>query len=79
VVIDRHETADGREEAWYISPVVEAGPDVDWDAEALGALDIDVRDKALELGLQYPWLVFVRASHGDEPMEDDEDLPDAPT
>lgn len=35
-------------------------------------VDIAVRDKALELGLDFPWFVLVTVSHGDEPMEDDD-------
>lgn len=76
VRVDRHETADGEDVAWYIFPVIEGGPDTDFDAEHLSQVDIAVRDKAMELGVEYPWLVFVRVSDPDEPMADDDD-PDA--
>jgi hypothetical protein len=74
VRIERRVMGNGREEAWYIRPVIEGGPDTDWDARELCVVDIAVRDKALELGLDFPWFVFVTVSDGDEPMEDD-DLP----
>jgi hypothetical protein len=75
VRVDRHETADGSAEAWYIFPVIEGGPDTDFDAADLSEVDIAVRDKAMELGLEYPWFVFVQVSDPDEPMEDDDPDP----
>jgi hypothetical protein len=75
VRVDRHETADGSAEACYIFPVIKGGPDTDFDAADLSEVDIAVRDKAMELGLEYPWFVFVQVSDPDEPMEDDDPDP----
>ena len=75
VRFDRHETADGEREAWYIFPVIEGGPDADFDADELSEVDIAVRDKAMELGLEYPWFVFLKVSDPEEPMEDDDPDP----
>lgn len=45
-----------------------------WSADDLAELRRAVRDKALEVGLRYPWYVVPRTEH-DEAVEDDSDLP----
>lgn len=66
--------ADGREARFFV--VVLPDPeDETWDPVALADLERAFRDKALEVGLPYPWYVLPR-TQGDEVPEDDEDLPE---
>lgn len=74
VMAVRGEDADGRD-AWYFEIVLPDPLDETWDAAELSRLQHGVRDKALEVGLAYPWYVIPRTKD-DETPEDEEDLPD---
>lgn len=68
------EDADGRE-AWYFVLILPKPEGETWDAESLAELERGLRDKALEVGLPYPWYVVPRTGEDTVP-EDDRDLPD---
>lgn len=68
------EDSEGRD-AWYFVVILPEPKDETWDAAAIADLQRGIRDKALEVGLQYPWYVVPR-TRNDEIPEDDEDLPD---
>ncbi len=65
------EDADGRD-AWYFVVLLPEPAEETWDPEALSDLARGVRDKALEVGLPYPWYVVPRTA-SDEAQEEDEE------
>ena len=67
------EDADGRD-AWFFLLILPEPEEETWDADDLAELRRGVRDKALEVGLTYPWYLVPRTEH-DEPVEDESDLP----
>jgi hypothetical protein len=70
----RGEDADGRE-AWYLLLTLPEPDRETWDPDDLAELRRAIRDKALEVGLAYPWYVVPRTGH-EERVEDELDLPD---
>lgn len=59
-------------EAWYFEIIlVNPAADADtWSAEDLNKLQLLARDKALELGLEWPWYLRFRPQVDDEPPEE---------
>lgn len=72
----RSEDADERE-AWYFYLILPDPAGETWDPEQFAQLQREFRDKALELGLPYPWYVIPRTAASDEVVaEDDSDVSD---
>lgn len=65
--------ADGRS-AWFFELVLPDPEGETWHADDLAELRRAVRDKALEVGLSYPWYLLPRTEQ-EEAVEDDADLP----
>ena len=61
------------EPSWFFTIVlpVPDSPTGTWDSSALLDLKIAFRDKALEVGLTYPWYVQPKPEFDDVPHEDD--------
>jgi hypothetical protein len=71
------EDAEGRP-AWYlvVTLPVPSGSDT-WPVEAVAELDRRTRDKALELGVPWPWYLSLRPDQEDGPADEDvENVPD---
>lgn len=77
VIAVRGEDAEERE-AWFLTLLFPSPTGETWDAVQFAELQRAIRDKALEVGLPYPWYVIPRAVDvEEEPIpEDDMDLPD---
>lgn len=72
----RSEDADGRDAWFFVLTLPDPEEEEEtWNADDLADLRRAVRDKALEVGLSYPWYVVPRTER-DEPVEDARDLPD---
>lgn len=72
---DQDSTGD---EAWFVE-VVLPNPDPDvgtWPVDDLIDLDRATRDKALEIGVSWPWYVLVKPET-DEPQADEDELDSA--
>lgn len=69
------EDSDGRD-AWFFVVILPPPQDETWDPAELAELQRGLRDKALEVGLPYPWYVVPRSQGEEEVPEDDEDLPE---
>lgn len=64
VSVHRDVDADGRE-AWFfvvVLPDPEEGEDT-WSVDDVNLLHRQTRDKALELGLDWPWYLHLRPAH----------------
>lgn len=76
VDVIRGEDADDRD-AWYFHLILPEPSGETWDPEQFALLQREFRDKALDLGLPYPWYVIPHTAPTEEPvLEDDADLPD---
>ncbi len=78
VIPFRGEDAEERE-AWYFVLVLPAPSGETWDPEEFAELQRAIRDRALEVGLPYPWYVVPRTAADeseDAVLEDDSDLPE---
>lgn len=76
VDVTRGEDADERD-AWYFYLILPDPAGETWDTEQFARLQREFRDKALSVGLPYPWYVIPRtASRENLVLEDDRDPPD---
>jgi hypothetical protein len=70
------EDGEGRD-AWFFHVTFPTPDGETWDAEQFAALQREFRDKALEVGLPFPWYIVPHApADADAVPEDDQDLPD---
>lgn len=66
----RAEDAEDRE-AWFLYLVLPAPSGDTWDPDEFAAIQRAIRDKALEVGLSYPWYVIPRSDVEETEFEDD--------
>ena len=67
VRVERGVDSEGRD-AWFFHVTLRPPADrlLGWDVEAIAIMRREVRDKALDLGLTYPWMVMLRADEAPE-------------
>ncbi len=58
-------------ESWFFYLVLPAPSGETWDPEEFAALQRAIRDKALDVGLSYPWYVIPRSDEEESALEDD--------
>lgn len=64
------EDAEDRE-SWFFYLVLPSPSGETWDPGEFAALQRAIRDKALEVGLSYPWYVIPRPDEEESELEDD--------